>query len=514
MSTLLEPSAPAQRDGAGANGSPAPRASTLRLPRARARFAAVFTADVRSLAALRIMLALVVLLDLGSRAGDLSAHYTDGGVLTRADLLHGGVLPHGAWSLSLIGGGALVQGLLFAVAAVAAVGLLVGWCTRLMTLIVWLLVVSIQWRNPLLLGGAEQLLRAMLFWALFLPLGAAWSVDRARKRDPQPVATRVRSVPVAAVFLQIAFVYWFAAILKSGPEWRFGGTALYDALSVDQLAKPLAHTLVGAPGLLTVMTFGVLAVEALGPFLLLSPFFTARARVAGVFLFMSFHLGIWLTLGLGIFPLVAGGCMVCFLPGSFWDRIGALRERRPARGFARDAPPPRTPLAVSVVVGILLAFVLAWNLATVSVFRMPKALERAGVALSLGQKWNMFAPSPLSDDGWYVIPGILRDGRTVDLAGVLRDDYESLPAVSMRRPSDIRGTFKDEYWRKYLENLRSRHPDQQPYLARYVCRAWNAHHAGGEAVESLLILFAGDVTLPEGRHLPPRPRTVGVAACA
>ena len=130
----------------------------------RARVAEVFTADVRSLAALRIVLALVVLLDLASRAGDLGAHYTDAGVLPRADLVHSGLMGHSIFSLNLISGDASVQGLLFAIAALAAVGLLVGFCTRLMTLIVWLLVVSIEWRNPLLwvLKDADGLDRVRL----------------------------------------------------------------------------------------------------------------------------------------------------------------------------------------------------------------------------------------------------------------------------------------------------------------------------------------------------------------
>jgi hypothetical protein len=41
-------------------------------------------------------------------------------------------------------------------------------------------------------------------------------------------------------------------------------------------------------------------------------------RTLAVGLFMSFHVGIWLTLGMGIFPAVAALSMVCFLPTWFW----------------------------------------------------------------------------------------------------------------------------------------------------------------------------------------------------
>src|SRR3712207_8613651 len=47
----------------------------------------VFGADLRSLAAFRIVLALVVLSDLASRATDLVVHYTDDGLMPRTVLL-------------------------------------------------------------------------------------------------------------------------------------------------------------------------------------------------------------------------------------------------------------------------------------------------------------------------------------------------------------------------------------------------------------------------------------------
>ena len=36
---------------------------------------------------------------------------------------------------------------------------------------------------------------------------------------------------------------------------------------------------------------------------------------------MGLHFGIWATMEVGLFPLVAGLCMVCFLPDWFWDTV-------------------------------------------------------------------------------------------------------------------------------------------------------------------------------------------------
>ena len=473
----------------------------------------VFSADLRSLAVFRIVLALVVLLDLADRSRNLTAHYTDAGVMPRADLLaHRDILDSTSFSINLISGGAFVQGVIFVIAALAAVGLLVGYVTRLMTLIVWLLVVSIEWRNPLLNGGGEGLLRLLLFWSLFLPLGAMWSVDRRRDRGPPPASMRVASVPVAALFLQYAFVYWFAFLLKSSPEWRSEGTALSRALGLEEFAKPLAHTLLQFPSLLMVMTFGVLAIEGLGPFLLLSPFKTGPLRTLGVALFMSLHLGIWLTLGMGIFPAVAGLTMVCFLPTWFWDRVARLRGRPPRAADPRGAVIPPPSRAISAAVAVLIAFVLLWNLTTVTSLTMPSALHHAGVYLGLGQKWDMFAPHPLDDDGWYVVPATLKDGRVVDLAAVLRGENKAQP-LTWRKPRDLRGSYGGERWRKYLENLRLHHPDQHLYLSRYICREWNRGRAAAQQVDSLMVGFMGQRILSDGGHTTPALRTLWVHRC-
>ncbi len=500
--TLTRPAPPTAAVPAAGPARPAP-------PAWRTRAATVFTADLRSLAAFRIALASVILVDLGGRALNLSAHYTDAGVLPRSALLgQRGLLEGWTLSVNVIDGGLTFQAAVFVAAGLAALALLAGWYTRLATIVLWVLVVSIEWRNPLVMGAGEILLRLLLFWAMFLPLDAWWSLD-ARRRDGPAPAVRLLSVPTAALFLQIAFVYWFAVILKSGPEWRFDGTAIYYALGVDQLATPLGHFLWGFPNLLRPLTFGVLAIEAFAPFLLLSPVFNARARVIGVALIVSLHVGIWSTMGMGIFPFVAAGCMVCFLPGEFWDRWAA-RRRRPAPA---DGPRLRTPQAVNVVAGIALAYVLAWNITTVTDLSLPTAAARAGRIIGLSQIWDMFAPSPLRDDGWYVVAGTLSDGRRVDVAGVLRGD-QSLRRISWRRPDSIRATYRSERWRKYLEEVRNRFPGLTPNLGRYICRSWNEHHAQGAKLVQYQMTFMGDPTLPHNRIGKPQLRILWVDNCA
>jgi hypothetical protein len=49
---------------------------------------------------------------------------------------------------------------------------------------------------------------------------------------------------------------------------------------------------------------------------------------------MALHFGILLTMDIGIFPFISTLCMVCFLPGWFWDT--ALPRLRAAL-FGKEA---------------------------------------------------------------------------------------------------------------------------------------------------------------------------------
>ncbi len=553
----------------------------------RAKVVEVFGADLRSLAAFRIVLALLVLADLASRATDLAAHYTDRGILPRTVLTQE-VLDRWSFSLNLMNGELFFQALLFSVTALAALALLVGYRTRLMTAIVWVALLSIQYRNPLVLTSGDTLLRMLLFWSMFLPLGAHWSVDRALKAAPPRLSMRFLSLATVALFMQIAFMYWFTAILKSGAEWRVDNSAIYYALSIDQVATPFGSYLLGFPELLELLTFSTLWLEILGPFLLFCPVFTNMVRTGAVAAFMSLHFGIWLSMDIGIFPWVAALCMVCFLPSSFWDNAAKLRaafpkhpnirrrlrdatvrltgvhwlplqarlfltgvgkpsdeglmvqsdslasfaasdtkatqegefrflhleglrsktrsaekvtaERRTQLGGAAGPEPTvlRSLLATNLLAAFFLLYVFCWNLTTISSLAMSESVASLGHVLGLKQSWEMFAPYPLRDDGWYFIPGTLQGGQQVDLMPITRDDFRLHQEVSWEKPQYLSGTYKNEHWRKYLANIwQTKYADQRLHFGRYICREWNARYTGTNRLETFQITYMLEETLPD-----------------
>jgi hypothetical protein len=568
------------------NSDPAPAAGTVPQARSRwlslswwerSRFGDVFGADLRSLAALRIVLAAIVVMDMIARWPDLRVHYTDEGVMPRSLLVDGFV--RWRWSLNLVNDTYAFQAFLLLATIVAAICMMLGYRARLATVIVFVMVVSIQVRNPFVLSGADSLLRVLMFWAMFLPLGAAWSLDARKRPGSLSLSNRFLSFATIGIFLQIAFMYWFTAALKSSPEWRSDGTALYYALGAGHITRPFGEYLHQFPELLRVMTHASLGLEIVAPILLFCPFFTGPVRTFAIASIMSFHLGIYLTMDVGIFPWTSALCMVCFLPSWFWDtlipRIQARIPRRVAMtgdnwrsalqpihdrwipirdrvghvamslstasgtadGFTVSPPPAvnrvdrpavsiqddvkhTTTLRSSPLVNLFLAgclvFVFLWNWTAVSSFRMPSETLPFAYSTGLYQKWNMFAPRPSTATVWIVVRGVLEDGREIDLlTPIVHDDLTRVPVLSWDQPDDIVGEYYgSKYWRKYLTAIgQEKNDEERQAFAAYACRTWNGHYGGDVRLVGLQVIRMSQRTLPDYEDAPTRRSIIAQYRC-
>jgi hypothetical protein len=474
-----------------------------RPPRARrsrrlrlARAAELFGADLRSLAVFRIGLALAVLADLGIRAADLRAHYTDAGVLSRPDLLTLFDWLH-AWPLCLhlAGGSAWSQAVFFAGAAVAALALLVGHRTTLATVVLWFLTASLQLRNLFIGAGYDALLRLLLLWGCFLPLGARWSLDAGRADPSRAPPTRVLCVGTIALLVQVLIVYWSAAVGKwDVAAWR-DGTALATILDDDFRTTAVGGVLGRYPDLVRLLGHAVVGLELAGPALLLAPIATGPLRTAAIAALCAMNLGFGLCLELGLFPWVSSVALLGLLPGWFWDRLGS----RPASAVATDVAPSTLPRrrVADAVCAILLAYVVAWSVGVARDpgYRAPDAVAWLGSSLFLQQDWRMFAV-PASRTGWVVVPGRLLDGTALDLfAGGGRGPRVGAdaapPAVGWERPARPAGRFANDRWRLFVARAvyGSRQDAQLLAWGRFLCREWNAAHENGRRLEGFEVVF-------------------------
>ena len=456
--------------------------------------------DRRALAATRIALGLLVLVDVVRRSGDLVVFYTDAGVLPRPLLFD--LFPTlGRLSPYALSGSPLWAGALFLLTALVAVALAAGYHSRLAALALFVLLAALHTRNPVVVYAGDSLLRRLLLWGALLPLGARWGLDAvARRGDRNGESDRVVSVATAGVLVQAVAVYAVNAVLKlRGEAWR-AGEALRYVFGVDALTTAVGDALADQAALLAVGAHAWLALLVASPLLLLA---TGRARTALVAAFAAGHLFTCATMRIDIFPFVPVASRLPFLPPAVWDR--AERRLRPAieraRGLADRLPHPRVrrpgrvaaPAAGSVAAA-LLAFVLVWNAAGVGLVSVSAPIDPTE------RRWDMFAPNPQATDEWYVPVGTTADGERVD---VLRD---GAPAFDPPERTAVYANHRRFVYAVAVGDT----PGLRAGVASYLCDRWERSHRGRlSSVELVVVERPVRLDAPD----PTRRRSLGEYDC-
>jgi hypothetical protein len=442
--------------------------------------------DRRALAAFRIALGVVLLVDLLTRLRHLRALYTDAGIVPRSSVRaeYGSV-----YDLVLSLPDPWFPVVLFPIGALCALAMIVGVRVRLATFGSLLTLISLQMRNPFVLNGGDVILRIFVIWALFLPLG-----QHSLRRNS---AGRLCSVATVGLVLQVFVIYAVNATHKLDSEaWR-SGTAVAEVFRTEQytylLADWLGEWLVGS-GLLTVATYAWFGLLLFSPLLVLS---TGRLRTALVSVFVLFHVGMLLTLSVGHFPLVSITGLLVLYPPSAWDwvdrAVDTVRQRvgSPAlasgsglagRWHSLTAPLRRgwgqlraaAPESVRVqthrfvftgIPAIIVCFTLLSAVGAAGVVDTPDSADAAVETADLGQDWRMFAPEPPDRTWWIATPATRPDGSSVD---AFHD--ETLPRDSPEQADRV-ASFR---WRKYFQKIRHEEGSiHHTEYARYLCENRN-----------------------------------------
>lgn len=457
---------------------------------------------------MRIAMAVVVGVDVFIRWSDLEAFYSNSGAFP-LELLFGfdGLYWNpNSWSLTLVSANTFCLNGIFAIAALSSFMLLIGYRSRFFSILLWVWLMSIQNRSPMVLQGGDDYLRLLMFWGIFLPWGRYYSADSIDVSEPQ--TTRYAGLPAIALLLQITFLYLFTALLKNGPEWHSEGTALYYALSLDQLVKPLGKLLYPHLTLLQWGTWIAVTTEFLIPILIFLPWNSSFFRTVALVLLIILHLFIEITMQVGLFSFICISAGLCLIPSGFYDKIpGQLKVFR--KWFMRLVSEfnyilpyrnrvsyPVIGLGARMIILLGLSFGLVWNIH--SLYKLPdpviKRMETLAVPLGWNQNWGMFAPSVFKDDGWYIYEGyngqdtidLLREGQLVS--------YDK-PALAVRQ-------YKSARWRKFGENLIF--VDNIPmrsYFCSYLLEKWNKEHPD-KTISGLKVLYMMEVSLPDYKTKP------------
>lgn len=152
----------------------------------------------------------------------------------------------------------------------ASILFMVGWKTRLWTLVLFVLQCSLLNRSPQVENGEDVVFRMLLFYSLFAPLGHRLSLDSLFGPSSPPEEELPVIWAVRAMQINFALIYAISLPFKLADDaaW-WTGDALYLAIVSNQWSRwPWPEMFYVADGLLTrLLTYGTLVVEAAFPLL-------------------------------------------------------------------------------------------------------------------------------------------------------------------------------------------------------------------------------------------------------
>ena len=269
-------------------------------------------ADSRPVAVFRILLALLLLKDAFYHLPLSRWFYSDAGIVPRR-VLFDGLARYARLSLMDMLAHDWQAFLFFLLWIAVLLLLLVGYRTRTMTILNFILLLSVHERNIYILTGADSLFRAFSFWLMFAPAGDYYSIDALRHRWRTYLATGVPAdlrasseprtafaLPLRMMQLQLVLIYLMTGYLKAISDiWR-DGDALFYVLQLESLLLPPGFWLrdLAPDWLLTFFSQMVMVLELALPFMLLFPLWQPMLRAVGMFGGLLLHGGIALALSI------------------------------------------------------------------------------------------------------------------------------------------------------------------------------------------------------------------------
>ncbi len=465
-------------------------ASTWVTRRLKTYFVDSFRVDTRALAVFRVFAGVLVLADLALRSRNLVLFYSDEGVVP-VDAAVSRTIDH-AFSVHYVTGDPTWTAALFVLQALIAVQLIIGYKTRVAAVFTFLLVVSLDHRNPFVLSYADTLFRLLLFWGIFLPLGERWSVDAVhRGRRPRESYVGLAS---AAILLQMVAMYFINGLHKQTAEvWRTGEASPL-VLGLTDITWFLAPVVREFPNLLQ---YGGLLwyLMMLGAPLLLILQGRPRALYAG--LYFGGHAAFAVTTRIGAFPYVAFLGLIPFFQTRFWDdaerAVGYLgltsdslsKLKRRCRGFAKSLPAAQVSgarvegLRLGIYWAVLLFAVSGVLLISASSLAVERDLvddepdlhndvEYVKSMMNVDQPtWSIFAPNPRTTDRYYVFPAKSESGEKYDVFNDRELTYER-PHKELHRIYD---SYRERFYMNSIRRADSSH--NPPWLLKdHLCETW------------------------------------------
>jgi hypothetical protein len=205
--------------------------------------------------------------------------------------------------------GALLVG--WAVLLVAAIALTVGWHSRIAALLVFLLILSFDRRNPFVLNSGDVLVRIEALFLALSPCGAALSLDRRRRTGSLWSAATQSPWPLRLMQVQLSVIYLSSVQVKlTGSAWPQGTAVSYALRLYDMLILRVPQWISTDALLMNLATWGTMAIELSIGILIWNRRLRPWVLAAGVVM----HTMIMITINVGFFSLAMFVLYLAFVP--------------------------------------------------------------------------------------------------------------------------------------------------------------------------------------------------------
>ena len=179
-----------------------------------------------------------------------------------------------------------------------------GYKTKYMKFLQFILILSFHERNTLILNGGDTLLRALSFYLMISPCGKALSIDSLSAG-----IKKIAGWPVLLIKLHIAALYFVSTIEKFSSQRWIDGTAVNFILRNNTFNRVNMDWIAEIPLIVFALTWFCLFLQVLFPFLVWFENFRKPLLAAGFLM----HLGIFIFLEVGWFSPVMFTAYVAFL---------------------------------------------------------------------------------------------------------------------------------------------------------------------------------------------------------
>jgi hypothetical protein len=217
----------------------------------------------------------------------------------------------------------------------------VGLCTRVTSVLAFLITVSFAYRVPAATFGLDQINAMLTLYLAIGPSGATVSIDRWIDRRlrgqaaARPIPSSAANLALRLINVHMCVIYFFAAISKLQGESWWTGEAMWRAFANLEYQSVDMTWLAWHPQLLELFTHVSVAWELSFCVLVWRPRIRPLVLTGAVLL----HLGIGACLGMWTFGLIMLVGCASFLPaGAVRDFVECLSRRGGA------AKPPVVPI--------------------------------------------------------------------------------------------------------------------------------------------------------------------------